>query len=248
MRCETALGRIRSYIGDRSGQGTKRVFFTNVHSIHLARRDPELRLRINHADLVLPDGSGLDLAGRLFGTPIIENLNGTDFSVKVLQEAEMSGWTVYLLGAHESVVGQCRESFLFQYPRLKIVGTHHGYFSTEEEVLILRDINAKKPDILFVALGSPLQEEWLSDRAHELLAGVCLGVGGLFDFVSRKRSRAPVWMRRSGIEWIHRFVQDPKNKWDRVLIEIPVFLMRLLASRLALKRTKPAVVRTRLLV
>ena len=248
MRCETALERIRGYISHRSGQGTRKIFFTNVHSIHLARRDPALRHRINHADLVLPDGSGLDLAGRLFGAPIIENLNGTDFSVKILQEAERSGWTVYLLGARESVIERCRESFQLQYPRLKVIGTHHGYFSKEEEQLILRDINTLKPDILFVALGTPLQEEWLSDRAHELDAGVCLGVGGLFDFISRRRSRAPLWMRRSGIEWIHRFVQDPKSKWERVFIEIPSFLMRLLVSRLAIKRTKPAVVRTRVLI
>lgn len=244
-RCETALDRIRRFVAHTKGSRAREVFFTNVHSIQLARHNPELRECINHADLVLPDGSGLNLAGKLFGTPIIENLNGTDFTPKVLGEAENKGWTVYLLGAKARVVEQCRERLLDQFPRLNIVGFHHGHFAPDEDQDIVEDINDKGPNILLVALGSPMQEEWIAHHARKLNVGVCLAVGGLFDFVSGVRKRAPSWVRRLGFEWLYRFFQDPKNKWDRIFIEIPSFLILVFASRLAVKRLKPITVERR---
>jgi N-acetylglucosaminyldiphosphoundecaprenol N-acetyl-beta-D-mannosaminyltransferase len=238
-RYETALKRIRRFIAHKHGTRAREVFFTNVHSMHLARQNPGLRQCINRADMVLPDGSGINLAGKLFGTPIIENLNGTDFTPRVLGEAETNGWTVYLLGAEAPVVKQCRERILLKYPLLNIVGYRHGHLLTEEDQLIVDDINDKKPNILLVALGSPLQEEWIAQHAGKLDVGVCLAVGGLFDFLAGLRKRAPKWMRRLGLEWLYRGFQDPKNKWDRIVIEIPWFLMLLFASRIAVKRLSP---------
>jgi N-acetylglucosaminyldiphosphoundecaprenol N-acetyl-beta-D-mannosaminyltransferase len=243
---ETALKRIRRFIAHKNGSRAREVFFTNVHSMHLARRNPMLRRCINRADMVLADGSGLSLAGKLFGTPIIENLNGTDFTPRILNEAEINGWTVYLLGAEAHVVEQCRERLLSKYLRLKIVGFHHGHLVREEDQIIVNDINEKKPNILLVALGSPLQEEWIAHHARILNVGVCLAVGGLFDFLSGIHKRAPLWMRRMGMEWLFRFFQDPKTKWGRIFIEIPSFLMLLLASRIAVKRFKPVIVERRL--
>jgi N-acetylglucosaminyldiphosphoundecaprenol N-acetyl-beta-D-mannosaminyltransferase len=244
-RCESALERIRAYATQRVGSRAREVFFTNVHSIHLARHDPELRQCINHADLVLADGSGLNLAGKLFGSPIIENLNGTDFTPKVLSEALRNGWTVYLLGAAENVVRRCRDRLLKEFPGLKIAGFHHGHFPPAEEGSIVEEINRKRPNILLVALGSPLQERWIARHARELRVGVCVAVGGLFDFISGARTRAPHWVRALGIEWIYRFLQDPKSKWDRVVIEIPSFIGQLLLNRFALRKVKPAWVRRR---
>lgn len=238
-RYETALKYIHRFIVNNNGFRARQVFFANVHSIHLARHNPELRQCINRADLVLPDGSGLNLAGKLLGTPIIENLNGTDFTPKVLSEAEANGWTVYLLGSEAHIVEQCRERILHKYSRLKIVGFRHGNFLHEEDQLIVEDINEKRPDILLVALGSPIQEKWIAQHALKLNAGVCLAVGGLFDFLSGIRKRAPLWMRRLGMEWLYRFFQNPINKWDRIFIEIPLFLVLLFVSRFAFKRPKP---------
>lgn len=209
------------------------VFFTNVHSIHLARRDEEFMRLMNNADLTLPDGSGLKIAGRLFGTPVLENLNGTDLTPKFLEIAESEKLTVYLLGGLPEVLEGCHRWISKTYPNLRIVGFRHGHFLPEEEKSIVEEINAVQPSILLVALGSPLQERWIARNSQYLRVGVCMGVGGLFDFLSGAKARAPIWLRRMGVEWIYRFLRDPRTKWDRVFIEIPIFLALILAKRLA---------------
>jgi N-acetylglucosaminyldiphosphoundecaprenol N-acetyl-beta-D-mannosaminyltransferase len=228
----TALDSLRTFALRGGGRSPACVFFTNVHSIHLARRDQDFMDLINGADLALPDGTGLKIAGRLFGTPILENLNGTDLIPKFLEIAESEGLTVYLLGGLPEVVEGCYRWLSKTYPSLRIVGFRHGHFSPEEEKPIIEEINAVKPHILLVALGSPRQERWIARNSQHLKVGVCMGVGGLFDFLSGSRARAPRWMRQLGIEWVYRFIQDPKTKWDRVFIEIPTFLALIAAKQL----------------
>ena len=228
----TALGILRAFAMHGAGRRPARVFFTNVHTIHAARRDRQLTSCINNADLVLPDRSGLKIAGKLFGTPILENLNGTDLTPRFLQIAESEGMTVYLLGGQPGVVEDCSRWLAKRYPDLRVVGYHHGHFSTEEEKALVAKINAARPRILLVALGTPLQERWIARNAQHLRVGVCMGVGGLFDFLSGSKSRAPLWMRRLGIEWVYRFLWEPRAKWERVFVEIPVFLALIVAKRL----------------
>lgn len=244
---ETALDLIQNLVADQQRQHSRKVFFTNVHTIQTARRDAEFLSCINNADLVLPDGAGLKIAGRLFGSPILENLNGTDFIPRVLCLARSEGWTLYLLGAQQNVVEACRCCLLDQHPGLQIVGFHHGHFSQEEGEHIVEDINNKRPRILLVAMGTPLQEKWIARNAPRLNVGACFAVGGLFDFLSGARPRAPIWMRRIGIEWVYRFIRDPKSKWDRVLLEIPAFLTIILARRFIPRRVQTFIARKDLL-
>ena len=89
----------------------------------------------------------------------------------------------------------------------------------------------KRTDILLVGMGSPIQEQWIAANAPRLHVRASFAVGGFFDFLSGEKRRAPSWMRRVGIEWVFRFTQDPATKWQRVFIEIPVFLIRLIAGR-----------------
>jgi len=228
----TALDLLRVFAMRGVDGRPARVFFTNVHTIHIARRHSELLSLINNADLVLPDGSGLKIASKLFGTPILENLNGTDLTPRFLQIAESEGLSVYLLGGQPSVVKDCSCWLAKRYPDLRVVGYHHGHFSAEEEKALVAEINAARPQILLLALGTPLQERWIARNAQHLRVGVCMGVGGLFDFLSGSKSRAPLWMRRLGIEWIYRFLQEPRAKWERVFVEIPFFLALIVAKRL----------------
>jgi N-acetylglucosaminyldiphosphoundecaprenol N-acetyl-beta-D-mannosaminyltransferase len=239
MDSETALSALHAFAVHGAGGRPARVFFTNVHTIHVARRYSRLTSIINDADLVLPDGSGLKIAGKLFGTPVLENLNGTDLTPKLLAAAASEGLRVYLLGSQARVVQGCAHALTKMFPALQIVGFHHGHFSSEEEDSIVDEINACHPHILLVALGTPLQERWIAHQAARLNVGLCMGVGGLFNFLSGAEVRAPLWMRRAGIEWIYRFFRNPKSKWDRVFIEIPVFLGLILAKRLASRETRP---------
>ncbi len=231
LSLDNALERVEELVLEsKQDEVTRQVFFTNVHSIHLARRDTELRNYLSQADLVLPDGSGLAIAGQILNMPVQKNLNGTDFTPKVCRMAEVGGWSFYLLGAQEHVVKSCYNNMQNRFPNLDIAGYHNGYFSEKEEQQIISEINEKKPDILLVALGSPLQEKWVAQNAHRLDANVCFAVGGLFDFMSNTVDRAPRWMRDIGMEWLYRFYQNPAKKWDRIFIEIPEFLL-LIARR-----------------
>lgn len=243
LTTDTALKKVEEFITNtQNGETTRQVFFTNVHSIHLSRKDPDLQTVINKADMVLPDGSGLMIAGKLLGKPIRENLNGTDFTPRVCQMAEARGWSVYLLGAREDIVERCYRKMQTRFPELQLKGYHHGYFDDKEEEAVIDEINNSKPDILLIALGSPLQEKWIAGHASRLNAGVCFAVGGLFDFISEEKPRAPLWMRKLGMEWLFRFMQDPFNKWKRIFIEIPVFLSLILTKNqeLITEETRPS--------
>lgn len=228
----TAHEIVRNFINSASDTGSRKVFFTNVHSIHLARRDREFRDYINQADLVLPDGSGLKIAGGLLEKPIPDNLNGTDFTPEVFEMARFYGWSVFLFGAREDVVRKCSIRIDETFPGLQVKGFHHGYVNEGEDEFIIEKINNSHPDIVLVALGSPRQEKWIATNAVRLNAKVCLAVGGLFDFLAGEKRRAPFWMRRIGIEWLHRFLISPRDKWYRIMVEIPWFLYNVIAFRI----------------
>ena len=228
----TAVESVRSYVDEGNPSACRTVVFTNVHTIHLARSNQSLLQSVNGADLALPDGSGLKIAGKLYGRPIRENLNGTDFTPRVLAEAEKSGWRVYLLGGRREVIAAASERLRERFPALQLAGIHQGHFAPHEEEVIIQNINMTKPDLLLVGMGSPIQEQWIAANAPRLRVKACFAVGGFFDFLSGEKRRAPIWIRRLGIEWLFRFSQDPATKWQRVFIEIPVFLIRLVAGRL----------------
>ncbi|MEW6193631.1 MAG: WecB/TagA/CpsF family glycosyltransferase [Bacteroidota bacterium] len=226
-----ALKIIRNFLTDKTEQKSRKVFFTNVHTIYLASKNPAFAQTVNKADLVLPDGSGLKVAGRIFSRPVKENLNGTDFTPLILQTAVELGSKVYLLGAVREVVKECVIKLEINYPGLNIAGFHSGYFSSEEEIEMINEIKRISPDILLIAMGSPKQEIFAEKIAGKLGQTVCMAVGGLFDFLSGEKKRAPAIFRKTGMEWLFRFFQDPKTKWDRIVLEIPLFLLSVITAR-----------------
>lgn len=109
---------------------------------------------------------------------------------------------------------------------MRIAGSHHGYFKAEDNAQIIAQINQSGADICLVAMGSPVQEQWLLDHANQLQCATALAVGGLFDFYSGKIPRAPRWLRELGFEWVWRLIQEPGTKFKRYVIGNPVFLFR----------------------
>ena len=223
MRCDEALVRIEDMLSN--GERNK-VFFVNAHCINTAYSDAQYRLELKEADLVLPDGSGLLIGSRILRRPIVENLNGTDLLPKVCVFAAKRGLKFYLLGGKEGVAKAAADRLEGTYPGLKVVGMHHGYFQEDDSTLIIDEINRAKPDILLVALGVPLQEKWAAKHMNELDVRVCFGVGGLLDFLSQRIPRAPIWVRAVGMEWLWRFLQEPRRLWKRYLIGNLVFMGR----------------------
>ena len=225
----TAMKVIQNFLMNK--QKPRKIFFTNVHTIYLAKKDPVFAETVNSADLVLPDGSGLKIAGKIFSKPVKENLNGTDFTPLVLETAAKAGSRVYLLGATNEVVTECVNKLKKNYPGLIIAGFSSGYFSQTEEENLINEIKNISPDILLIAMGSPRQEIIANKFSEELKGTICFAVGGLFDFISGIRRRAPAILRKSGLEWLFRFTQDPKSKWIRIIIEIPAFLLSVITAR-----------------
>ena len=172
---------------------------------------------MNSADLVLPDGIGLKLATRILGGKMEEDCNGTDISPLLMQKAAEEGYKIYFLGAKEKIAEKAAENTRKQIPRIQIVGTHHGFFNNDKEVI--KKINDSGADILFVAMGVPLQEKWIAKHRRELNPRLCLGVGALFDYLSGRIPRAPLFMRKMHLEWLWRIFIEPKRMFKRYIVD-----------------------------
>ncbi len=176
-----------------------------------AREDEELHRITEEADLVAPDGAGVVLAARMLNLPIDTRCAGCDMIVDLCRVAVRRGRSVYLLGAEPGVAGAAANRLTQQIPGLEIAGYHHGYFSADEEVQIVKDIKQTRPGVLLVALGIPKQEKWIKKHLQDLQVPVCIGVGGSLDIISGHKKRAPMWMQRAGLEWLYRTIKEPRR-------------------------------------
>lgn len=203
------------------------VFFINADCINKIFIDKEYYQILLGTALLYPDGSGINLAARILGKSLKENLNGTDLLPQLCELAVAGGYKLYLLGATEGVADAAREKLIQRFPGLQIAGTAHGYFDWESEAdSVIERINASGADILLVAFGAPLQEKFIRKYEDQINASLLMGVGGLFDFYSGKMPRAPLWMREIGMEWVYRLYQEPRRMWKRYILGNPLFLYR----------------------
>lgn len=200
-----------------------RIAIANAHTINLARHHPHYRTLLENF-LVLNDGVGVNLASRWkYRQAFSENLNGTDFVPRLLAESRRS-LRVFLVGARPDVVRAAQQRLAERFPQHRWIGHQHGYYAPRDEERTLDSIRATQPDLLLVAMGNPLQEEWIARCADRTGAVVCLGVGALFDFIAERVPRAPLWVRRMGCEWVFRLIQEPGRMWRRYLIGNVTFL------------------------
>ncbi len=203
--------------------GVKLFAFVNAHCLNIAYTNARYRNVLCHASAVWPDGTGVRMAGAKLGFPVPENVNGTDLFELICRAAEKEGVSVFFYGARAKVVEKMVENVRRDYPLLNVVGFCDGY---QDDATVIEKIRAAKPDLLFVAKGVPDQELWIADHQREIAASAAIAVGGLFDFVSGRIPRAPLWMRRLGIEWAFRLYQEPVRLFRRYVIGNPLFLLR----------------------
>lgn len=211
----------------------RRIAFVNPHCANLASKDPLYRGVLNSSDLLLPDGSGVLLASRILKTPLQENTNGTDLFPILCHEWQQTGARLYLLGGRHGVAEQVAQHLLNKYPGLYIAGTHHGYSSEEDTPALINEIRESKADVLVVAMGVPLQDVWIAKHQRATGAPLALGVGGLFDFLSGRIPRAPIWLRELGLEWCWRLLQEPRRMWQRYLVGNFTFITRVMRQKLS---------------
>lgn len=209
------------------------VAHTNAHTVNLAFDDPEFLGVLRRADLILNDGKGVMLAARIHGKRFERDLNGNFFSPLLLRRCAERGWSVFLLGAGPGVAVRAAEMLERQIPGLKIAGTLDGYFETDE--VAIEAIMRSGADVVLVGMGNPLQERWIDRCLDRTGARLGVGVGAFFDFITGEVPRAPGWMNRFGLEWVHRLALEPKRMWRRYILGNPKFVWRNLKQRFSSK-------------
>ncbi|MBV9078114.1 MAG: WecB/TagA/CpsF family glycosyltransferase [Methylobacteriaceae bacterium] len=211
-------------------QDVVRLAFLNAHLSNVCALDARRPVALDEF-VVLNDGVGVDIARRvLHGAKFDHNLNGTDF-VSALLERSDHDLKLFLLGARPDVIARAAETIGARWPRHRVVGAQHGFFTPAEEPGILSAIAAARPDVVLVGMGNPRQEQWLA--AHVPAVCSCgIAVGAWFDFVAGAVPRAPTWLRSARLEWVFRLAIEPGRLWKRYLIGNAVFLARVAAARL----------------
>jgi N-acetylglucosaminyldiphosphoundecaprenol N-acetyl-beta-D-mannosaminyltransferase len=223
---DEALARMEQFIQDGHPHLVTTV---NPEFVVAAQTDTAFAQILNRADLNLPDGQGLLWAARVLGSPLEERVTGVDTVVRLAGLAAQRGYGVYLLGAAEGVAETTARILERRFPGLRVVGAYAGSPAPEEDEAIVERIRRADPQLLFVAYGAPQQEKWIARNLSRLQTPVAMGVGGAFDFISGKTSRAPKWVQSLGLEWLHRLALQPW-RWRRMM-SLPRFGLLVLRAR-----------------
>ncbi|MGD9144047.1 MAG: WecB/TagA/CpsF family glycosyltransferase [Anaerolineae bacterium] len=194
----------------------------NTEMVVAAHEEASLAQVLNSADLNVADGAGVMLAARLLGHPLRERVTGSDGIYRLAAHCAQQGYRPFLLGAAPGVAEVAAGRLVAANPDLEVAGVYAGSPLPEDEDDIIARVRAAEPELLLVAYGVPAEEKWIARNRQRLGVPVMIGVGGTFDFVAGMTRRAPPWMRRWGLEWLYRLLQEPW-RWRRQLA-LPKFL------------------------
>ena len=200
------------YINERRRNGLKTAVFTpNVEMLSLSAKDENLKALLKRGDLLLPDGIGVYLAARLSGCHPKERTNGIDLAERLMR-ARCNEMTLFLIGAKPGIAKRAAIELQHKCPSLRIVGTHHGYFSETDSGDVIKMIDRSGANTLFVCLGFPRQEKWIAENMPKLKSvDLAIGLGGSLDVWSGSVRRAPKLFRACGLEWLWRIIIEPRR-------------------------------------
>lgn len=221
VRMSQAVERVFGLIADR-GASCQYVVTPNVDHVVMLQHHRPLRRAYQHASLVLADGMPVVLASRLLGRGLPERVTGADLTTALFDEAEArGGLRLFLLGALPGVAALAATRIAQRWPAIETVGVNSPPLGFEKDAVqnaaILQQISASRPDVVVVGLGAPKQELWVHAHRHQIDAAVALCVGATIDFLAGNKSRAPRWMQKSGLEWLHRVATEPRRLLGRYL-------------------------------
>jgi N-acetylglucosaminyldiphosphoundecaprenol N-acetyl-beta-D-mannosaminyltransferase len=225
INLDDAVATIEHWIGERS---QNYVCVTGVHGVMESRRNETLRLIHNRAGLVTPDGMPLVWYSRLLGKSRTERVYGPDLMRRMTEVSASRGYRQFYYGGAEGVADKLKQALLGAHPDLEVTGTLCPPFrelTREEDQGVVDAINAARPDIVWVGLSTPKQEFWMASHRGLVEAPVMIGVGAAFDFLAGMKRQAPVWMQRSGLEWLFRLCSEPRRLWRRYASIVPGFVM-----------------------
>lgn len=199
----------------------------NPNTLNIAFTNPEFMSILRSADCCVNDGVGIRMAGRMRGVETKYNFAGTDLMPRLFAEAHRDV-RVFFYGATEESNELAVKKITSRYPRVVCAGRVNGYVAEDEALPVIAASNA---DVLMCALGQPKQEYFMHRHLDDLNVKVAVTCGGMFDFFSETKPRAPLAMRKAGMEWVYRLAIEPKRMWRRYVVGNPVFLWRALLSR-----------------
>ena len=224
-----AINRVEEFL--QKGGKPHTIFAANPEKSFSVPKDPQLLETFRTADLLLPDGAGIVWAARILYGVRLARVPGSEFIFDICEIAEKKSSGIFVYGAKESTNRTAVEILIKRYPALKIVGRSNGYVKDSEFPILIDQINNSHAEILFLALGSPKQENWFA-RHHRKLKyiKVCQCIGGTLDTIAGNVKRAPATWQRFSLEWLYRLISQPSRiKRQKIL---PLFIMAVLKMKL----------------
>ncbi|MFD0673688.1 WecB/TagA/CpsF family glycosyltransferase [Cohnella sp. GCM10027633] len=216
-----------------------RVITGNPIMLMVGLENPAFHRALATADLVVPDGAGVVWAAGKLKQPVKERVAGFDLMHELLREGERKSWSAYLLGASPDIIRTAHDNLKSKFRGVRFVGYRDGYFTDNEDEVVIAEIRAANPDMLFVARATMNQEPWIEKYAKTLGVPVIMGVGGSFDVVAGKLKRAPAIFRKLSLEWFYRLLQEP-SRYKRMLV-LPKFALKVIKDGdKVLKPIKPS--------
>lgn len=221
LALDEAVARIEQFIKEKKPH---MVFTTGAELMVRAQGSETLKEIYLSSDLLTIDSLGVYLAARLLGKPFREPMSGTQLMFRFLELKANTGYRFYFLGSTEQILRKAIENLEARYPNLNVVGWHHGYFDFKNDSSVVAGIAEAKPDMLFVAMSTPLKEKFISKNLEKMDVPVALGVGGGVDVAAGCCKLAPRWLSKMGLEWFYRLIQEPGRLWKRYMLTNPVFI------------------------
>lgn len=204
------------------------VVAINPEKVLKARKNADLKMLLNNATYQIPDGVGIVYASKIKKGKINSRITGIDCMDMLCKLSNEKGYKIFMYGAKKEVIEKARFALKEKYKNINIVGTVDGY--EKDNSKIIDEINSSQADIIFVALGSPKQEQWIANNIGTLCVKIYQGVGGSFDVISGNIKRAPAWMQNHGLEWLYRLAKEPKRVFRQVAL-LKFILLMLLEKR-----------------
>ena len=220
---DDALGRIAAWAGRRE---SRYVCISNAHSVVTGSQDPAFGAVLREADMVTSDGAPVAWMMRRLGAPGQQRINGPDLMWRYCERAALRGEGIYLYGGTDATLVLLQQRLRAAFPGLVIAGAVSPPFRPLTADELARDIaaiNASGAGTVWVSLGCPKQELWMAAQRGQVQA-VMVGVGAAFDYHAGTIQRAPLWMQRAGLEWLHRLVSEPRRLWRRYLVTNSLFI------------------------
>ncbi len=195
----------------------------NVDKIVKMESNPNLRAAVVDCDLINADGQPVIWVSSLLQVRLKERVTGIDLFDALIARCAERGFRPYFVGSRQEIVAKTVDVLKGRYPKLQLAGWRNGYWSADEEPMVVQEIKKARPDVLCMAVGSPKQELFLHKWKKEMQVPFVMGVGGSFDVTAGVLKRAPRWMQDAGLEWLFRLAQEPRRLWRRYLIEDMAF-------------------------